>query len=254
MVSVSGGRMKERTCVVTGASRGLGRAIAESFAAEGARVVGIDLLDPPDGDAEIGHLRVDVSQEAEVERAFAEVAQRHGGLDVLVNNAAVQHEAPFLDQTVDDFERVVGVNLRGTFLCMRAALGPMVARRSGAIVNVSSILGHVGDPLLPVYCATKAGILGLTRSAAVAYGAEGVRVTAICPADIDTELNATYFESQPDPAAFRSRIEGEYPARRIATTDEVARAVLFLASDDASFVTGSSLIVDGGILARPYQV
>ena len=113
-------------------------------------------------------------------------------------------------------------NLLGTFLFTRAVIPPMVAAGRGVIVNISSVLGLVGDPLLPVYCATKAGILGLTRSTALAYADKGIRCVAVCPGDVDTELNQQYFASQPDPAAFRARIEGEYPVGRIASVDEIA--------------------------------
>ncbi len=130
----------------------------------------------------------------------------------------------------------------------------MLAQGAGVIINLSSILGLSGDALLPVYAMTKAGILGLTRSTAAAYAAQGIRCVAICPGDVDTELNQAYFASQPDPHAFRGRIEREYPARRIAQPEEIARVAVFLASDDASFVNGSHVLVDGGLLSRPFDV
>jgi meso-butanediol dehydrogenase / (S,S)-butanediol dehydrogenase / diacetyl reductase len=173
---------------------------------------------------------------------------------VLVNNAAVQIEKPLLEQTLDDFHAVVSTNLLGTFLCSKAVIPGMIEAGGGVIVNVSSVLGLVGDPVLPVYCATKAGILGLTRATALAYAAQHVRCVAVCPGDVDTELNKQYFASQPDPDAFRAYIVGEYPVGRIATVDEIARTIRFLASDEASFITGTHLVVDGGILSRIYKV
>ena len=148
----------------------------------------------------------------------------------------------------------MNVNLLGAVLLCREVLPGMVARKSGAIVNMSSVLGLVADPLLPVYGATKAGLLGLTRNIAITYGPDGIRCNAICPGDVDTELNRVYFEAHPDPVAFRGRVEAEYPMRRIASTDEIAKVAAFLASEDASFVSGGHIVVDGAILARIYEL
>jgi len=259
-----------RVVIVTGGSRGIGRAIAREFAADGAQVTitarardageraATELSALPevrDAGGRVGFLAGDVADEERVAEIVAAVLAQHGDrLDVLVNNAAIQREARLLEQTVADFRAIVDTNLLGTFLFSRAALPAMLARRQGVIVNISSVLGLVGDPLLPVYAATKAGILGLTRATAIAYAAEGIRVVAICPGDVDTELNQQYFASQPDPVAFRRRIEREYPVRRIASPAEVARVALWLASDGASFVTGSHVVVDGGVMARLYDV
>jgi NAD(P)-dependent dehydrogenase (short-subunit alcohol dehydrogenase family) len=264
------GRLEGRVAIVTGGSRGIGKAIAGAFAAEGASVTATgrdsatgtravaDLRERPDviaGGGRLAFLAGDVADELRVGEIVGEVLDQNGGrLDILVNNAAVQVERLLLDQTVDDFHAVVNTNLLGTFLFSRAALPPMLSGGSGVIINLSSVLGLVGDPTLPVYGATKAGILGFTRSVAIAYAPQGIRVVAICPGDVDTDLNQQYFASQPDPAAFKARIEREYPARRIASPDEIARVAVFLASDDASFVNGSHVLVDGGILSRIYEV
>jgi NAD(P)-dependent dehydrogenase (short-subunit alcohol dehydrogenase family) len=130
----------------------------------------------------------------------------------------------------------------------------MLARRSGVILNLSSVLGLTGDALLPIYSATKHAIIGLTRSTAVAYADQGIRCLAICPGDVDTELNEQYFASQPDPAAFRARVEREYPVRRIARPEEIARLAVALATDDASFMNGTYVLADGGIMARLFDL
>jgi NAD(P)-dependent dehydrogenase (short-subunit alcohol dehydrogenase family) len=257
------GRLDKRVAIVTGGARGLGEAIARAYAAEGARVFIVDR----DGEraaatarsiAETGSdvvgLAGDVSDETRVGEATAQILRTAGRIDILVNNAAIQREGRLLDQTVDDFHAIVNTNLLGTFLFSRAVLPQMLAQHAGVIVNVSSVLGLVGDALLPVYSATKHGILGLTKSTAVAYAQDGIRCVALCPGDIDTELNQQYFASQPDPVAFRARVEREYPARRIATTDEIARVAAFLASDDASFVNGTHVLADGGILSRLFDL
>lgn len=253
-------RLAGRYAVVTGGGRGIGEAMARAFAAEGARVAVLDL----DGDtaaavaSSIGPAavarRVDVASEDEVDAAFAALEAEGFAVDLLVNNAAVQREAPLHEQTLDDFRVVVDTNLLGTFLCSRAALRGMLARERGVILNMSSVLGLTGDALLPVYSATKHGILGLTKSTAVAYAEHGIRCVAICPGDVDTPLNQQYFASQPDPAAFRARLEREYPGRRMASPDEIARLAVALATDDASFVNGTHVLADGGIMARLFDL
>jgi len=256
-------RLAGRVAVVTGTSRGIGRAIARVFAREGATVVGVDVLEEAGraGAAEVvaeggamRFVRGDVSNETDVRAVVEGVLAEHGRIDVMVNNAAVQKEARLVDVTVADFHRVVDVNLLGCLLFCRAVLPAMVERRSGVIVNMSSLNALVADPLLPVYGATKAGIIALTQNIAITHGPDGIRANAICPGDVDTELNQAFFEAHPDPAEFRRRVEREYPLRRIASPDEIARVALFLASDDASFISGSQVVVDGALMARIYEL
>lgn len=262
-MSAMSGRLESRVAIITGTARGIGKAIARQFAAEGAIVAGVDVLEER-GEASAqevidagGRMRFhqgDVSKEDDVKRIVRAVEAEHGRVDILVNNAAWQHESVITEVTLEDFHRIIDTNLLAPVLFCREVIPGMVARKSGAIVNMSSVLGWVADPILPVYGATKAGILGMTRAIAITYGEHGVRCNAICPGDVDTELNQDYFNAHPDPVAFRGRVEHEYPMRRIATTDEIARVAVFLASDDASFVTGTDIIVDGGILARIYEL
>jgi len=257
------GRLAGRVAIVTGTSRGIGRAIARTFVREGAAVVGVDVLEEQgravcaqvvaEGGA-MRFMRGDVADESDVRAVVEGVLAEHGRVDVLVNNAAVQKEARLVDVTVADFHRVVDVNLLGCLLFCRAVLPAMVERRSGVIVNMSSLNALVADPLLPVYGATKAGIIALTQNIAITYGPDGIRANAICPGDVDTELNQAFFRAHPDPAEFRRRVEREYPLRRIASPDEIARVALFLASDDASFVSGSQVVVDGALMARIYEL
>ena len=260
------GRLVGRTAVVTGTARGIGRAIAARFVWEGASVLGIDVLDEPGraaaaeitaeapGGASMRFVRADVSKEDEVRALVSDLLEAAGRIDVLVNNAAVQVEALAADVRVEDFHRIVDVNLLGCVLTCREVLPAMVAAGGGAIVNMSSVNAFSADALLPVYGATKAAIIGYTKSVAVAYGPHGIRANAICPGDVDTELNRAFFEAHPDPAAFRTKVEREYPVRRIASTDEIARIAVFLASDDATFVNGATIVVDGGITSRIYEL
>jgi NAD(P)-dependent dehydrogenase (short-subunit alcohol dehydrogenase family) len=257
------GKLDQRVAIVTGGGRGIGRAIAEAYVREGARVfiVGRDratteaTAESIGGPARsVGAFVGDVRDEARVNEIAAAVLATAGHIDILVNNAAVQREATMLDQTLEDFHAMVDTNLLGTFLCTRAVLPSMLAQRAGAIVNMSSVLGLVGDAMLPAYSATKHGILGLTKSTAVAYASQGIRCVAICPGDVDTDLNRAYFATQSDPVAFRGRIEREYPDRRIAQPAEIAQVAVFLASDDAGAMNGSHVLVDGGILSRLYDL
>ncbi|MDA8238403.1 MAG: glucose 1-dehydrogenase [Chloroflexi bacterium] len=257
------GRLAGRVAIVTGTARGIGAAIARTFASEGAAVTGVDVLEAPGRDVAdavraaggvMSFARGDVADEDDVRRVVDGVLAEHGRVDVLVNNAAVQKEARLLDVTVEDFHRVVNVNLLGCLLLCRAVIPAMVERQAGAIVNLSSLNALVADPLLPVYGATKAGIIALTQNIAITYGPDGVRANAICPGDVDTEMNQAFFRAHPDPAGFRRRLEREYPLRRIADPEEIARVALFLASDDASFVSGSQVVVDGALMARIYEL
>jgi NAD(P)-dependent dehydrogenase (short-subunit alcohol dehydrogenase family) len=257
------GKLDGRVAIITGSARGIGRAIAGACAGEGAHVIGVDVLDAAGRAAAEaivaagGSARfeaADVSREADVRRVVRGVLDERGRIDVLVNNAAVQVEALAADVRVEDFHRIVDVNLLGCVLFCREVLPAMVARRSGAIVNMSSVNAFAADPLLPIYGATKAAIIGYTKSVAIAYGRHGIRANAICPGDVDTELNQAFFRAHPDPVAFRARVEGQYPVRRIASPEEIARIAVFLASDDASFVSGAEIVVDGAITARIYEL
>jgi NAD(P)-dependent dehydrogenase (short-subunit alcohol dehydrogenase family) len=249
------GRLEGRGTVVTGVGSGLGRELARVLAAEGARVLGCD-VDDEGGSATmdgIGFYRhADVSREDDVKRLVAEAVERFGKLDVMVNNAAIQIEEELAETTEEQLDRILAVNLKGVFFGCKHAVRAMRGTGGGSIVNIASILGLVADGILAAYCAAKGGVLGITRATAVRYGADGIRCNAVCPGDIDTPLVAAYFQTAADPAALRAEVEAEYPLGRIAQPEEIARAVLFLASDDSSFMSGQPLIVDGGLLADCY--
>jgi NAD(P)-dependent dehydrogenase (short-subunit alcohol dehydrogenase family) len=248
-------RLDGRRAVVTGVASGLGRAIARAFAAEGAAVLGCDVEDAG-GEATMAGLgsyrHADVAREADVAALLDAAVRELGGLDVLVNNAAIEIDVELLDTTEAQLDRILAVNLKGVFFGCKHAVHAMQASGGGAIVNVASILSLVGDGMLPAYCAAKGGVLALTRAVAVAYGSQGIRCNAICPGDIDTAMLQAVLDASDDPAALRAQISGHYPLQRVSQPEEIARSVVFLAGDDSSFMSGQPLVVDGGLLAKCY--
>lgn len=255
-----GGRLEGRVAVVTGVSRGIGRAVARAMVDEGALVYGMS-RDPQSGQPAMDELgptarfvRCDISVPESITEAIASVLAQAGRIDVLVNNAALQRPGTVLDALLEDFDAIVNTNIRGTWLMCRAVLPSMLERGSGSIVNISSVLGLTSDPELAIYTMTKAAILNLTKAIACTYGPRGIRANAMCPADVNTEINLEYLRTQPDPEAFKARLEREYPLRRFAEPIEIGRSVAFLASDDASFITGTTLVADGGVMSRFYEI
>ena len=247
--------LEGRGAVVTGVGSGLGQAIAREFAAEGALVLGCDVDDEAGAATMSGigeYVHADVSREAEVEALVARAVELHGRLHVIVNNAAVQIEQELAETTEEQLDRILAVNLKGVFFGCKHAVRVMRPAGGGSIVNIASILGLVGDGILAAYCAAKGGVLGITRATAVQYGRDGIRCNAICPGDIDTPLVQAYFDTADDPAALRAQVSAEYPLERIAAPREIARTAVFLAGDDASFMSGQPLVVDGGLLATCY--
>jgi 3-oxoacyl-[acyl-carrier protein] reductase len=250
-------RFKERVVLITGAVRGIGWGIAQRFAGEGARVVINDIEEDlltnrsqvlsKQGFDACG-IRADVSKGAEVEAMIGEILHRFGTLDVLVNNAAIFNGSKLiLDIEEEDWDRVMAVNLKGVFNCSKAAARHMLKKREGRIVNLSSLIGKTGrvifgDPGTPSwasYAASKAGIIALTKSMAFEWAPFNVYVNAVAPSYIETE------KTTPDQA---ERVAPRVPLGKIGTPDDVASAVLFLASDEASYITGEILDVNGGVM------
>jgi len=254
-------RLKDKVAVVTGAGSGIGRASALRFAQEGARVVVVDWK-PEGGRETVARIKAqggvaifveaDVSRDEDVRRAIETAVNTYGGLHILLNNAAIQVFGTLPNTSEADWYRVMDVNLKGVYLGCKYAIPHMIAGGGGSIVNMSSALGLVGDPDLPAYGATKGGILAMTRAVAQAHGRQGIRVNSICPGDVETPILAEYFEHQPDPQEARRRVAAEYALGRIAQPEEVANVALFLASDESSFVTGTYIVVDGGLTSKCY--
>lgn len=249
-------RFSGRTVLVTGAAQGIGRACAHAFAGEGAQVVVAD-IDTEKGAAAAAALGpaarfcpCDVGDAAQVARLVGDTLNWTGRLDVLVNNAAIIRSAEFLDVSEADFDAVLRVNLKGAFLVGQAAARAMVAAGGGAIVNLSSVNGVTAIPNQAPYNVSKGGLDQLTRVMAVALADKGVRVNAVAPGSILTDLLKVVMHDE----AARRKILSRTPLGRCGEPAEVARAVLFLASDEASYITGQILYLDGGRLALNYTV
>jgi NAD(P)-dependent dehydrogenase (short-subunit alcohol dehydrogenase family) len=247
-----------KVILVTGAGSGIGRATAELVAGMGARVVASD-VDEERGAATVAGLReggreavftaADVTDGAAVEALVASAVSAYGRLDCAANCAGVgAGHAATHDYPEEQWDRIVGTNLKGTWLCMRAEIGTMLAQgQGGAIVNTSSTLGLRGSPFASPYSASKHGVLGLTRTAALEYARMGIRVNAICPGAIDTPMMAATFERFP---GFRESLLHTVPMARMGRPAEPAALIAWLCSDAASFVTGEGVVVDGGLLAQ----
>jgi NAD(P)-dependent dehydrogenase (short-subunit alcohol dehydrogenase family) len=249
--------MEGRTAVVTGAARGIGRAIAERLASEGALTLCADVdedelvsvveaIERSGGRAQ-AHA-CEVSDPDEVERLMA-AADAAGGPHALVANAAIQYEETIEDTPPEQWDRVLGINLKGVYLCARAAIPRMRRLGGGSIVNIASVNGFWVEPQLGAYCAAKGGVINLTRSIALDFGRDGIRCNCICPGYIDTGMAQRYFEAQEDPAAARLEAGRLHALGRIGRPEEVAAVALFLCSDESSFCTAQPFIVDGGLSA-----
>jgi NAD(P)-dependent dehydrogenase (short-subunit alcohol dehydrogenase family) len=250
-----------KVAVVTGAAQGVGAACAERFTAQGAAVVCVDIKE--DAVTELaerlrqaGHrahaLAADVSTADGNDEMVRCAVDMFGGLDVLHANAAIVEMGRVEDTQPEAWDRLHATNLRGVFLGVQAALPALRSRGGGSIVITASALGLVGDPDMPAYGAMKGGLRALCRSLAVAHGPENIRINTICPGDIETPLLKQFFDFQPDPGAARSEITAHYPLGRFASPQDVAAVAAFLASDDASYLSGIDIVVDGGLLARIY--
>jgi NAD(P)-dependent dehydrogenase (short-subunit alcohol dehydrogenase family) len=255
-------RLKDKVALVTGAARGIGQGIALRFAQEGAKVGVLDLninhcQQVVDTIVQAGGvalaLAADITDEQQVNEAVENLQAHLGVCTVLVNNAAIMPAGRLHETAPADFDRCVAVNLRGTYLVSRAIIPGMLERRGGSIIHISSITGVRGLPGLAVYSATKGALIALARAMSTDYAREGIRVNSVAPGTIDSPMLHNFLAEQSNPGKLRKLFDNMHPIGRVGKIEEVANVCVFLASDEASFVTGSNYEVDGGLSAKGEQ-
>ena len=250
-------RLDGKVALVTGGAGGIGRATCLAFAREGAKVAVVDIDEARARavaeevaalGAEAIAIAIDVSKSDQVAAMVDQVVARFGRLDVAFNNAGIDLEhRPLADTSEEMFDRLMSVNVKGVWLCMKYEIAQMLKQGGGAIVNTSSIGGVIGAPRQPIYGTTKHAVLGMTKAAAVEYGRRGIRVNAVCPGVIRTEMTERAVARDPRRQTY---IEQAHPIGRLGEAEDIARAVVFLSSADSDFVIGHTMMVDGGFTAR----
>jgi NAD(P)-dependent dehydrogenase (short-subunit alcohol dehydrogenase family) len=248
---------QNKVAIVTGGTSGIGRAAAIAYAKEGAKVVvagrrategeeTVRLVRAQGGEAMF--VPTDVSQETQVKNLVGRTLEQFGRLDFAFNNAGIeQTPTPFLEQTLETYDQVMDINVKGVWLCMKYEIPAMLKTGGGAIVNTSSGLGVIAMPGSEIYVASKHAVIGLTKSAALEFGQQGIRINAVLPAVIETDMARRFFEGNPE---FGAEVAAKHPIGRIGAPEEIADAVIWLSSNKSSFVIGHSLLVDGGYTAQ----
>ena len=247
-------KLKNRIAIITGAARGIGLACAERFVAEGAHVVFADVLD------EVGkteakrlgatYMHCDVSKSSDVSAVVAAVVKQHGAVDILLNNAAISISGDFLETSEADYDRVLDINLKGSFLMLQACAREMVKQAAGSIINMSSVNDTLAIPNIVSYCVAKGGVSQLTRATSISLAPHGIRVNAIGPGSIMTDMLTSVVNDK----AAMARVISRTPMGRVGEPSEIASIAVFLASDESSYVTGQTIYADGGRMPLNYTM
>jgi NAD(P)-dependent dehydrogenase (short-subunit alcohol dehydrogenase family) len=250
--------LQDKTALISGAGSGIGAAVSETFAAQGARVIVVD-RDEAAGAAQVQKIidaggsaefmQCDVADVDSCENVAKEVFEKYGELDILINNAGIGHVGTIFQTTAEDLDRMYQVNVRGVFNMSKAFIGSMVERKKGSIVNTASIGGVVGLYDRLAYCTTKFAVVGLTKCMALDHAMDGVRVNCVCPGRVETPFVKARLAEYPDPEKAYKEMSASQANGRMGRPEEIAAAMLYLASDESQFVTGSELIIDGGLSA-----
>ena len=251
-----GGRLENKVAFITGAGRGIGQAIAEKMASEGASVAlaEIDFVSAQSVAEQLlkqGYqalpIRTDITQEADVQAAVTQVLERFERVDILVNNAGKNFYYDATTMSESEWNNAMDVDVKGAWLCCKHILPSMIAAKAGSIVNIASVHARITAPGHFPYAAAKSALVGLTRNLALDYAPYNIRVNAICPGWVRTGLVQDWFDRRPDPKAAEERVLNFQPLKRLGTPAEIANFVAFVASDEASFITGAELVIDGGM-------
>lgn len=252
-------KLEQRVAVITGAGSGIGQAMARLFASEGARILAADVNESAAQETarmitEAGGacrtFAVDVSRPEQVRALIDEAISAFGRIDILCNNAGIGSTTDVVECEPDEWDRVMTVNVKSVYLGCKYAIPHMLAQGGGVIVNTASVAGMVGLPKRASYSASKGAVIALTRQVAVEYVEQGIRVNCLCPGTVDSPWVGRLLQQADDPVAARQALVARQPLGRLGTPDEIAAAALYLVSDDAAFITGTGLVIDGGLTAR----
>jgi len=248
-------RMLERkTAFVTGGTGGIGSAICERFAREGAQVIAADLSQQGELPDQVEFAAYDVTDETICQNTFATLAERWDKLDILVNAAGIEIEKTIEETTLEEWNRIFAINVTGMFLTSKYAL-PLLRKSNGAsVINFGSYDGYIADPGLAAYCATKGAVHALTRAMACDHGPEGIRVNAICPGYVDTPMLQSFFGESGDIESLKKAVRDVHPIRTYGTPEDIANLVNWLASDEARYASGQLWVIDGGLSAQVQQM